>query len=203
MGVIKQQHPITITERSSRMATPRLNAILDGLSGQIGNVVFSERYGKTVISRKRGKNKGEPSAAQLAQQEKFTDASQYAKAVMADPQARIPYVEAARTVNTPVAGLIMEDYLRSPKVSNIDLSQYTRQPGGKILIRATDDFEVTAVAVTIKNGQVVESGAAVKSTEQVGRWVYTATAFANGALTVEATASDRPGNKGAKTETIN
>lgn len=34
------------------MATPRLGSFLDGLSGRMGNVVFSERYGKTVMGRR-------------------------------------------------------------------------------------------------------------------------------------------------------
>lgn len=88
-------------------------------------------------------------------------------------------------------------------VNEIDLSQYTRQAGSNILIRATDDFEVTNVDVTIKNGQVIETGAATKSPEDPGRWVYTATAnAANGALTIEASAADRPGHKTTKAETL-
>lgn len=187
------------------MATPRLNPILDGLSGQVGNLVFSERYGKTVMSRKNTA-KREFNENQKAQQLKFATAAQYSKAVLADAQARIPYDEAAKEKNTPVSGLIVADYLNKPNVEDIDLGLYGRQVGDKILVLATDDFEVMSVDVQIKNanGDEVEHGAAVKSPEALGRWVYTATVQvpANEAFSVVAVATDRPGNKGTKTVTV-
>jgi hypothetical protein len=121
---------------------------------------------------------------------------------MADPQARAIYEPVAAAEGNGVYRVAMNDALTKPKVTDIDLGEYTRQAGDKIYIRAIDDFEVAGVQVTIKNGQVVESGVATKANDALGRWVYTTTAFANGTLTIEAVATDRPGNKGTLTETV-
>lgn len=188
------------------MASPRLSSLLDGISGRVGNIVFSERYGKTVLGRRPVRGNREFTPQQLSQQEKFRLAGLYVKAVVANPQARAPYDEVAEIRNVPVAGLISGDYLNAPTVNNIDLSQYTRQPGSTIFILATDDFEVMSVNVQIKdaNGNDVESGAAVKSGDLLGRWMYTATAQvpAGQAFSVVVTATDRAGNTGVKTEAV-
>lgn len=188
------------------MATSQLSSMLDGVSGRVGNVVYSVRFGKTVIARRPTRGNRQFTEQQLAQQERIRHAGQYVKAVMADPQAKLPYVEAARSRNVPVAGLVSGDFLHAPVVQEIDLSRYTRQAGSKILVLATDDFEVISVNVEIKdaNNNLIESGAAVKSTDMLGRWEYTGTMFIqNGqSFSVTAVAADRPGNTGSKTVTV-
>jgi hypothetical protein len=71
------------------------------------------------------------------------------------------------------------------------------------MIRASDDFEVIGVDVSITEaeGKAVEEGAAVKT--PVGLWKYTAkTAVPTGtAVRITVTASDRPGHTASKTET--
>ncbi|MBX2990104.1 MAG: hypothetical protein KF749_02940 [Bacteroidetes bacterium] len=187
------------------MATPRLGSFLDGLSGRMGNVVFYESYGKAGMRRKPKRN-APFTEKQVTQQARVRLAGRYVKLVAADPEARAPYDEAAKLRNRPVAGLISGDYLNAPEVNSIDLSQYNREPGGTIIIGATDDFEVTSVKVRINdaNGNEVESGNAVKEGGLLDRWVYTATAQvpAGQAYSVVVTANDRPGNIGTKTETV-
>lgn len=187
------------------MAKARLSSFLDGLSGRMGNVVFYESYGKTGMRRKP-KRSAPFTEGQLSQQNRMSLAGRYVKLVAADPEARAPYYEAAKLRNVPVAPLISGDYLNAPTVTSIDLTQYNREPGGRIIIGATDDFEVTGVRVRINdaNGDVVESGNAAMDASVLGKWVYTATAQvpAGQAYSVVVTAYDRPGNTGTKTEAV-
>jgi hypothetical protein len=75
--------------------------------------------------------------------------------------------------------------------------------GDKISIRASDDVEVSGVTLTIRDqgGTVLESGAAVW-TPASASWVYTATtALAQGqAVSIEVTATDRPGHSTLKAQ---
>jgi hypothetical protein len=90
-------------------------------------------------------------------------------------------------------------------VDEIDLSDYTGQIGGAIHIRAHDDFKLKDVRVVIRDtgGVVLEQGAANDSTPD-GSWTYTATANvpAGQTVAIEVTATDLPGNKGTKTESV-
>ena len=91
-------------------------------------------------------------------------------------------------------------------MDEIDLSGYQGRAGNKILIRASDDLDIVGVTVSIKDATTsveIESGSAVKSQADAGRWVYTATANVTSGtqLKVEAAATDRPGYKTAKEET--
>ncbi len=186
------------------MAQLKLHAVVESLRGGIGDLVFKSVNGRAYVARKSGKTPKPPTTAQQQQRDEFTLATAYGKAVLADPQAHADYKSVAAAKGIPTYSFAVGDYMNAPKVHEIDLSQYNRQTGDKIYVRATDELEVTAVEVTIRNGQVVESGAAVKSGDALGRWVYTATANVDpgATLTVEATATGRPGNKGTKTETV-
>ena len=72
-------------------------------------------------------------------------------------------------------------------------------------MRASDDIDVVSVHVAISKatGEPIESGAAVKTAADPGRWTYTTTAsVAPGTpIKVEVGATDRPGHTGTKTET--
>ena len=187
------------------MAQLKLHAVIESLRGGIGDLVFKQRKdGTSYVARKPEPSGKQPTANQQRIRDRFILASDYAKSVLADPRARAVYEAGAKAKNKPTFAFAMTDFLSEPKVNEIDVSQYNRQAGDKIYVRALDDFEVTGVEVTIRNGQVVESGAAVKTSDGLGRWVYTATStVASGSpLTVEATATDRPGNKGTKSETL-
>ena len=80
----------------------------------------------------------------------------------------------------------------------IDTSAYHGAVGNVIKVRASDDFEVTAVTVLLKDGEggVIQQGAAVLVD---GVWQYTATGgIAVGEeLIIEAIATDRPGHTGS------
>ena len=97
----------------------------------------------------------------------------------------------------------MGDFLNNPAVDEIDLSAYTGKAAEVIRIRASDDVEVKGVTVTIRaqGGEVLEEGPAVWTPANAS-WTYTTTtALEQGqAVSIDVTASDRPGHKGLKTE---
>jgi hypothetical protein len=134
--------------------------------------------------------------------EDFRLATVYGKAVMADPATKAEYTAKAKAKGTPVFALAVADFFHAPAVDEIDLSHYTGQPGETIHIRASDDFEVAGVSVAIHNasGTVLEQGAAVAGADG---WNYTATTSlpTGQTVSIDVTATDRPGNKTTKTQT--
>lgn len=182
------------------MAKTTLNPVLKQINGHIGDLVFREVRGRTVISQKADLSHLEPTAAQQAARERFREAALYGKAVAADPVLKALYEAAAKAERKPLFSMMVTDYLHAPVVSTIDLNGYTGAAGAVIRVTAYDDFEVTAVSVSLTDGAgtVLEGGAA---TAENGRWLYTTTTMAPSgtSVTVTATALDRPGNGGSLT----
>ena len=188
------------------MAQVELNPALAIFRGELGNLIFKMRLGRMYVSRKPDSQPRILSPAQKSAQMRFRQATVYAKRVMADPEDRMPYELAAKEKQTLTQNVIIADFLTAPSVDQIDLSNYDGRAGGTIRIRASDDFEVTGVTVSISGneGQPIEHGAAVLSSMKWGRWVYTTTTSvgAGTCLHVEATARDKPGNTTSKAEDI-
>lgn len=177
------------------MAKVKLNPILEGIRGQVGDLVF-KRYGdEVVISRKPDTSDIEPTPAQQATRERFRQATLYGKLVMADPDSKALYEAAAKAKGLPVFSLTVADFFNAPSVDEVDLSGYGGAPGDVINIIASDDFEVAGVQVSLadSDGALLEEGAAVA---QNGLWIYTATTAVTSGTTVRLTinASDRPGS---------
>ena len=76
--------------------------------------------------------------------------------------------------------------------------------GDSIVVRASDDFDVVGVRVrlTETEGDAIESGEAVETPAESGRWVYAATVAVGTGTTVriEVTATDRLGGEGQAQE---
>jgi len=187
------------------MAESKNNIITHGLSGKVGDlIVFSQRNGKTIVSRAPKEKVGDYTANQKAHQLKFQKATLYAKSVMQDPDQNQMYSAAAdaskgiSTYNVAVA-----DLLKAPDIETIDLSAYTGKKGDVIKIIVLDDFAVKAVTVKIENadGSLVEEGSAVDSGFE---WIYNATEnnkdLAGDKITIKAT--DNPANLTEKTQTL-
>ena len=186
------------------MAKVKLNPILEGIRGQVGDLVF-KRYGEgVVISRKPDFEGREWTEAQLAARERFRQAALYGKMVMADPEAKAVYEEAAKAKGKPVFSLTVADFFNAPSVDEVDLSGYAGAVGDEIVIRASDDFDVVGVSVALTDaeGNAIESGEAAETAPNSGRWVYTATAAVSTGTTVRiaVTATDRPGGAAAAEE---
>ena len=182
------------------MAKVKLNPILEQVRGSVGDLVF-KRYGdEVVISKKPDMSDREQSPAQLAAQQRFRQAAMYGKVVMADPETKALYEEAAAAKGKPVFSLTVADFFNAPSVDEVDLSAYSGAIGDEIVIMASDDFDVLGVELALSDdaGNPIENGAAVETPADSGRWVYTASAAVDAGTTVRiaVTAEDRPGGTG-------
>lgn len=178
------------------MAKVADNIVTTGLSGKLGNqLVFRNRDGKTYVS-KAPKKSDKTTEAQLEHRLKFQEAVLYAKNAIKDETTKELY-DSSKKDGKSVYNIAVADFLNAPQINEIDVTNYNGQIGSYIQVRATDDFDVVAVTVTIQNadGSLVESGNAML---QPGSswWRYTATAanesLASDKITVRAT--DIPGN---------
>lgn len=185
------------------MAKATFSPAIDGVSGKSGNLVFRRVRGGTVVAQRPKPSRRKPSAAQLAQRERFARATEYARQVLSDPWQRRAYEALAKTLGRRADKLVTSDFLTPPVVEEIDVSEYRGRPRGVVRVFATDDVEVIAVEIriTTKVGTIVEQGPAIKIH---GVWCYTATASApaNTSLLVTATARDRPGNLATGSQAI-
>lgn len=182
------------------MAKTLLNSALKSIRGGLDAWVYRQ-YGDKLVVSPRPVHGGPPTAAQATHRERFRLAGAYARDTYADPARRAPYVAVARERGMPITGLMVTDFLKPPTVDAIDLSGYHGAVNDPIAITATDDVGVTAVTVTIQAADetVLEQGAAALTN---GVWVYHATTArtAGQTVTITATAVDRPGHTGEKTE---
>jgi hypothetical protein len=174
------------------------NIITQGLSGKLGDtIVFRQRAGETIVSVKPSKTTKEPTAKQLAVQEKFQKAILYGKQASGDPQSKAAYAEKAHEGQSAF-NVAVADFFSAPEIQEIDVSEYTGVVGSKIKVVATDDFKVAEVKVTIQNSDntLVEEGNAVMNVNGID-WIYTAT-VANASLAgdkIMIEVSDIPGNE--------
>ncbi|WDF48385.1 hypothetical protein PQ459_07865 [Chryseobacterium sp. KACC 21268] len=187
------------------MAESKNNIITHGLSGKVGDlIVFSQRNGKTIVSKAPRDKTGEDSQKQKDQQLKFQRAVLYAKAVLNDPEQKELYeAESDRSIGVSTYNVAVADLLNAPKIEKIDLSEYAGQRGDVIKITVTDDFQVKEVTVRIENedGSLVEEGSALDSGFE---WLYTATKansdLSGDKITIKAT--DNPANLTEKSQTL-
>lgn len=185
------------------MARVKLNPIIDGVSGKIGDLVFRSYGDDTILSRLPDFSNVEPTPGQEAQRARFREASFYGRMAMADAATRAFYEAFAERRGQPVFSVMVADFLNAPVVDEIETAAYTGAVGDPITVRAHDDVEVTGVSVTLTDagGAELESGAAVLDGT---RWRYDAqTAVASGTdVTITARATDRPGNDGELTAPV-
>ena len=177
----------------------RLNPAFEGMSGQLGEMVFRELRGETIISRKPALSTA-VTVEQLAHRERFKQAAAYGKSALANQTTRQLYEEAAKSKNMPVFAMTVADFFNAPVIDNVDLSVYHGHEGSFITISARDDFDVVRVHVSISDdaSNPIESGEAVLDS---GSWVYTITegVSAGTNVIVNVVATDRPGGTAVKT----
>jgi len=175
------------------MAKVRNNVIVRGLSGSFGDqlVMKIDKAGRTIVSNKPGFDENRVfTPSQKAQQEKFREASVYAR------DAKDLPVYATKAEGTPMNpyNVALADWFHAPEIKEIDLSDWTGQSGQVIRIQALDDVQVKQVGVVItdENDAVLEQGAATKA--EGGWWTYQTHAAAIGNPKVLVAAEDLPGH---------
>ena len=175
----------------------KLNPMFEQVSGQLGEMVFRELRGKTIVSRKPTLS-GEATVDQLAHRERFKQAAAYGKSALANAETRAIYEEFAKSKNMPVFALTIADFFNAPVIDQVDLSAYNGNVGDLIQIAARDDFGVVSVHVSITDNasNLIESGNAILAS---GNWIYTATTAVEANVIVTVVAADRPGGTTVKT----
>jgi hypothetical protein len=162
------------------------------------DVVVRTIRNQTVISTIT-KPKKSTSARKAETNDRFAEASYWAKATLKKPGMKELYSKGISGKLSNAHTVALADYLNAPKIHYISLKQHTGAIGDKIRIKATDDFLVTAVNVTItnKNGKQLETGPATRYKRKPVMWIYTLT-VANPKMigtVIEVKVMDRPGNK--------
>jgi hypothetical protein len=185
------------------MAKVKLNPVMEQMRGKIGDLVFKRYEDRVIVTRNPDRDGLIPSAVQSGQQERFRQAAAYGKGAFADPAQKALYDAAGKARRKPAFALAVSDYLNAPVVDSLDLTQHTGLVGQPIIVRARDDFAVMAVNVTIKDnaGAVIEQGPA---SLELGVWRYVTTDVlpTERPVTIEAIATDRPGNQTTRVHTL-
>jgi hypothetical protein len=183
------------------MAKVNGNIFMEHLSGMIGGqlVIKRGRGGGTIISKKPTFRPDRVfSAAQLAQQQAFREATAYARAMKREPIYLAKANGSAQTgYNVAVA-----DWFNRPEILEIDLSGWAAEGGGVIRVRAQDDVKVQQVKVIIndENGALLEEGLASETSALW--WEYHTAQPAAGDLRVTAAAMDLPGHVTERAEIV-
>jgi hypothetical protein len=175
------------------MAKVKNNALIEGLSGSIGDLVLKRaRSGKTYVARKPTfPDDREFSAAQLAHQQRFKAAAAYAKqAARTEPI----YAALAKKTGQPAYNVALGDYLHPPKIVAVEWHGAVEQTGQTIRVCAEDEVKVTRVTVTLlkAEGQILVEGEATP--DAVGLW-WTFTTDQIDATRVRVRVWDLPGNE--------
>lgn len=180
------------------------NPIVQGLKGNLGRsrLQFRKgRKGKTIValspvfSENRTFDEG-----QLAQQDRFRKATQYAVGAQDNPL----YVNLAKGAESSAYNMAIADWFGQPKILEINTDGWAGlEEGQPVRVLAKDDTYVASVHVTITDAQgtVFEEGQAVRA--QGLWWVYTTTGevppLPNRHIVV--TAKDLAGNSGTLIKT--
>jgi hypothetical protein len=147
------------------MAIVTVNPISGHLRGALGNIVFRQVYGRTVVSGKAHRTKKE-SAVQRRNRDKFREASWWAKKQMLDPQKKSFYTAKAKKLKLPNAyTAAVSDYMRKIVISDVNVSRYTGKAGDVISMKILKkDFDVQHAQVTLydQEGVEIESGVATR-----------------------------------------
>lgn len=185
------------------MAKLILNPAFAAVQGDLGGFVVRKIRGKDFLSRRPVHDPNrKPTANEKAAQDRLRAASNYAKMVQITPALYDFYAPPAKARGVRVRALAISDWFEAPTVETIDLRRYRGRRGDPIDVQARDRFGVIQVQVRVVDaaGQVIESGPAMARGK---RWRYTATATLprDTAVTIQATAQDRPRREGMREAT--
>src|ERR1041385_3695659 len=177
------------------MPKVKFNKLIDSFNGRVGNFIFYQADGQN-LSRTMPEVTPERTAKQKANSSRFLAAQQYAAAVLTDPLQRAAYKAACRGHQNP-RNLAIRDAMRPPVVESINLDGYSGKPGQILLIKATDDFQVVEVKVSVRGpgGELIAEGMAKLSSDG-SQWRYTTMMEvpSGQSISVVAVARDNPGN---------
>ncbi len=125
------------------MATIKNNALLIGLSGKFGDVIFRQRNGKTILCNRPRKSSFKPTPSQQKTHNRFKEAAAYATRIMQDPDRRAEYESKLAKVTGNLYTAIVTDYLRNVERLTENTTRSQSSPsslpanGGELISRPT------------------------------------------------------------------
>jgi hypothetical protein len=95
------------------MPKTRFKGPVEDIQGTFYDVVFKKSpSGKTIVSKKPDMSKVEWNEAQWAHRKRFSLASDYAKAALAEPKVRAAYQKRAKRLHKRPRDLAISDYFK-------------------------------------------------------------------------------------------
>src|SRR5882757_9045270 len=169
-GTISRSH-VSLSDNSHPVAKIRKPTEADISAVLSKDVVMRKIRNQTIISTVTVPRKS-TSARKEETNDRFAEASHWAKMTLLKPGMKELYSTGINSKLTNARTVAVTDYLNAPKIHYISLKQHTGAIGDKIRIKATDDFEVTAVNVTITNkkGKLLEAGPATRYKRKPQMW---------------------------------
>jgi hypothetical protein len=173
------------------------NVVMHGHQGMVGDMlVFKQVNGKTVVAMRPRKSNKPPTEGQLQRQEKFLEATIYAKNAVNDPVLK-PIYDALAGGGKTAYNVAIADFLKSPVLSKVITENYSGAVGEQIKIRAVDNVKVESLSLSIfaADDTLIEHGEAISLPNGLD-WAYTTTQL-NPVLIgsmIRFVATDIPGN---------
>lgn len=172
------------------------------VSTLFGDSVSVRKVNNRVVVKNRPKRSGKKSKLsknEIAQRERFQQASRYASAVQHDEELNALYAARKRGKHESAYTVALADFHNVPTISAIVVNE--REVAGKdeIEVTASDDFMVVRVSVEIRaaDNTLIEKGEATQTkSNRTDGWFYIPVAQpAQKGMKIIAAAYDRPGNK--------
>ena len=163
-------------------------------SSELG--LFSSRF-IVKVPRKPSRRR-KLSAGQKENADRFKEATMYANSCMEIPERKALYERGITKSKNNAYTVACTDYLNPPTIHYIKLAD-NGLAGSTITIKATDDFEVTSVRITITgaNGKIMEAGAAIRNRLKRQMWKYETKVVSKESkgMEIKATAGDHAENE--------
>lgn len=169
------------------------------LGSMLGDSVSLRKVNNRLVVTNRRKRKPSTVTGKLeAAQDKFLEATEYAKEQVADESTKALYARGITDNKRSAHQVALADSLNPPKVHYINTAKYRGKMGDLIVVKTSDDFMVTqaTIVITDRKGNELERAQATPN-KKVFIWRYLATKD-NPSLAgsrIEVTAADRPGNE--------
>jgi hypothetical protein len=184
------------------MSNSNENVLARKLHGKFGDqLIFKTRNNKSFVSNVPKNYKKTPVGNQQGTRDNFRMATKWAKKVLANPSMEEAYRSKEGKGRTAFV-VAITDYLKPPRIAEIDASDFSGRVGDKIRVVAFDEINVKQVTLTVTDpqGNVIEESTCVPDGDDM-YWDFTLTVAIptlNG-IELTARAQDNPGHWGEVT----
>jgi hypothetical protein len=173
------------------------------VGGFFGETVSVRKVNNRVVVKNRPKRNGKKrrlTENEIAQRERFQQASRYASSVQNDEQLNALYSTRKRGKHESAYTVALADYHNAPKISAIIVNKCEAAGNDEIQVNASDDFMVIRVSIEIfaADASLIEKGDATQDkSKYIDGWFYIPAIAqpTQPGMKIIAAAYDRPGNK--------